>query len=137
MNTRLPKMENIMLENLIPLEPSCLSTNCTNLDELIEYGTDAQCRAALADIVQQLGTEYTSVDDLAYALEDMTADKDMFEADVETLKDDLAIEVSRADTFESLASTMAELLREIVVVDGPDTATSKAIADVLAKYDAE
>ena len=105
-----------MFENLIPLEPSCLSTTCTNLNELIEYGTEAQCRAALDDIAQQRGD---------------------LDADVKALTDDLTIEVSRADTFQSLADTMVELLREMVDVDGPDTATSKAIAEVLAKYDAE
>ena len=126
-----------MFENLIPLEPSCLSTICTNIDELIEYGTDAQCRTALGDIAQQLGTDYKSVDAVVCALEDMKRKRDDLDADIEALRDDLAIEVSRADTFESLANTMAQLLYEMVDVDGLDTATSKAIADVLVKYDAE
>lgn len=104
-----------MQSNLLPLDPSPIGTADRmmpdNLDEVLEYGTDADCRRALGSIADQLGLD--TVAELYVRLEDLDSDNCELEGQVIEAYTARDKEIAAHQKTSAIADKLADALVDL------------------------
>lgn len=101
--------------NLLPLDASPLSTtDGRDIDEVLNYGTDADCRLALIALMESLPEGIDSVDKLIGKYAELTDKVETLECDVYNAEEERYNEIEHGRELHTVANDLAMRLTDVM-----------------------